>query len=395
MTKTNKGINNDHFLSFIWLLFLILPNNQVFFIFVPIAFIVLFRFKNNFRLNVTLYWMILTLLLFLSVLFNINERYFDTKSASRVATLMIIFVSFGKLRGNHILSPYIYFAIGYLVISQFIYLINFTPLVSFFNNYYPFEGDRYSKTADFLQSYTMSDYGAFRLGGIFHNSNQYARYLELILLVVFCEIRQFSKKNLIIMGSLIVFSILATGSRTAFIVLCITIIYYLYSAKQLSLSKVLSISIAGLGILVFIYLNTEYGEFRVFQIEEGMDDSIGVKFNLFTSYINADPTLIKLLFGNLSGNALGQAYFNNDAMGMDSEIGNLFLCYGILFFIALFIFYITIFKRYLSKYRVVFTILIWMISSSILFSYRMAPLWFLVLGLYYRRSLQEKQMINQ
>ncbi len=69
---------------------------------------------------------------------------------------------------------------------------------------------------------------------------------------------------------------------------------------------------------------------------------------------------------NFTGDAM-KNYLGNDFRGMDFEIGNLILYYGILFFITIFIFYLKIYKKMSPKYRVVFTILLWMFSSSLLF----------------------------
>lgn len=380
---------NDHLLSIVWLLFLILPNNQFFFLFVPIAYIILFRFKNEEKLNVTTFIGGFVLLSFATFLFNIHTPHVGintTKDISRLLVLMISFITFGRLRGDVILKPYIYFAIAYLVISQFAYIWNIAPLKSLFSIYKDEEGESMSGINNYV-------YGAanVRLGGMFFNSNQYSRYLELIMLVLMCEIKQFSKKSLMILCPIIIISLGATGSRTSLVVFCIAVVFYLYSAKIFSPGKTKIISIVFVVSLLFVYLFTGLSKMRVFKINEGLDNSFGQKLGLLITYLDSNPNIIKLIFGNLSSKVM---FSSTGTISMDWEIGNILFVYGIVFFIFLFVFYFTLFKRYLPKYRVVFVILLWMFTSSILFSYRMASLWILVLGLYYRRSLIEKKQLK-
>jgi hypothetical protein len=390
-----KESYNNHILSFIWLLFLILPNNQLFFLFVPVAYLVLFKLKNAIRLNVLLFIFGFVLLFFCTFLFNINEPYLSqsTKDISRLVVLILMFVTFGRLRGNTILKPYIYFAIVYLVISQFVYIWDIGPLKSLYSMYVDLEGQTID---DATNNFTMIDYGGnFRLGGIYFNFNQYARYLELIMLVLMCEIKQFNKKEVMLLFPIILFSLFATGSRTSLIVFCVSVIFYLHSAKVISVQKTRIVSVLFVGLLFVAYLFTGLSEMRAFKINEGMDDSFATKIGLLMAYLSANPDIIKIIFGNLTPNVMENYIGIAGFRGMDWEIGNLFLCYGILFFIFIFIFYLTLFKRYLPKYRVLFTILLWMFSSSVLCSYRMAALWLLVLGLYYKRSLKEKTVTQQ
>jgi len=378
----------NHMVSIIWLLFLILPNNQLFFIFVPTAYIVLFRFENKGKLEDKIFVIGIVSLLIITLLMNVNMIgvSISIKDIIRLVILAFFFMTFIRLNGTTILKPYIYIAIVYLVFSQFVYILNVAPLKSLFSIYSTEEHEILSYYNDLS---SIGDYN-FRLGGIFINSNQYARYLELILLVLMCEIEQFNKKSLTILFSVIIFSLVAAGSRTSLIVFCLAVVFYLYSAKVFSPRKTKIIIIVFIALLLFAFLFTGLSEMRAFKISEGMNDSFGAKAGLLMTYLNTNPNIIKILFGNLSPDTVREIA---NTGSMDWEIGNILLYYGILFFMLLFVFYFYLFKSYRPKYRVVFTILLWMFSSSILSSYRMSALWMLVLGLYYRRSLVEKQKI--
>jgi hypothetical protein len=392
MIEKQKTYKFDHLLSIIWLIFLTFPNNTLFFMFVPMAYIILFRFQTEVKLNVGLDVLLFLYLLFLSYLINIGEPWVDFKSQIKVVVFAIMFISFGRLRGNKILKPYIYVALAYLIISQFAFIINFSPLTSFYSNFYYSEAYDVNMSERFGHITSTLGLGTdYRLGGIFFNSNQFARYVEMIMVVLLCEVKQFSKKSLMIVFPFIVLSVIATGSRTSMMVLILSILYYFYSAKIFSKQKLAVIILVSAVVLYMVYRAASYDGLRVFALNEGMNDSLGVKWKLVTAYLNVDIPILKLLFGNLSGRALG-VYINSDAMGTDWEIGNLILVYGFTFLVLVLIFYFILFKRYLPKYRVIFITLLWMFSSSILLNYRTAAVWMLILGLYYRRSLEEKTL---
>lgn len=384
----NKNNKDNHILSIVWLIFLIFPNNQTFFIFVPIAYIYLFNFKLKIGKDVIHCVLILAAWICLSFLFNINELYISYKSISRAAVLIVLFLTFGRLRGMRILAPYIYFGLAFLIIFQLSPILNITPLNSIVNTYYNSTED-----TGVLSTFSSFDYN-YRLGGIYINPNNYASYLELILVVMLCEIKQFNRKILIILLSVIVFSLIASGSRTSLIVFGIIGLYYLYVSGVISLKKALLITFA-IGIVSVSFLM--YGQItdlRALKVDEGLDNSFGAKVQILENYLNTNPPFLKLTFGNFSEDAL-QNYLNIDFNGMDFEFGNAILYYGVIFLFLIVLFYYKIFRHMSPKYRVVFIILLWMFSNSILLSYRMSAVWILILGLYYRRSISEKRIINR
>lgn len=124
------------------------------------------------------------------------------------------------------------------------------------------------------------------------------------------------------------------------------------------------------------------------KIDEGFDNSVGTKVNILLSYLESGPSIQKILFGNFSGEAI-KKYININFSGTDFEIGNIVLSFGFVFLVLLMFFYRHIFLIMKSKYRIIFTILLWMFSNSILLSYRMAAVWMLVLGLYFHKSISK------
>lgn len=382
----------NHLLSLVWLIFLIFPNNQIFFLLVPFLFLILFRFNPRVFTTIRGFTFSFVLILLLSVILNANELYFEFKDLARTLVFILTFICFGNIKGNKILSSYIYIAVGYLVLSQFAGIVNFTPFTNLIDAYYL--KDEGISAIEASSRFEISEYGVFRLGGIFINPNQYARFLELVLLIILCEIKQFSKRNFFILVSIIIFSLIATGSRTSLIVLVLTIVYFLFSSKTFTLNKSIFIActIVLLGGLFFTYFETE--NLRVLKVDEGFDNSLGAKFQLLEKYLISEVSFLTLLFGNSTLNSFG-SYTGIHIAGMDFEIGNLLLNYGVLFIIVLITFYIKIFKTLTVQYKILFIILLWMFSSSILLSYRMAAIWLLVLSVYYQRSLNEMNYENK
>lgn len=386
MLKNNDEVNN-HLLSFVWLMLFIMPNNMMFYIFVPVAFIVLYRLTDY--LPKTIFLGLLIGCLSFNLLCNLSEDYLLWKDKFRVIVLILLFISFARLKGEKILKQYIYVAILFLVLTQMSFAFNISFITDIVKTFYA-EGSEYAerKLTNYY-SYDLANYGIARLGGIFFNPNQYARNLELIFITLLCESKQFRRLDFFILIPIIIFSILATGSRTSLIVLIIIIIMHFYSTKIITVRNFFIIGLIA-GILIpYLMANTNLGDFRSLKIDEGMDNSFGIKLQLLSMYFKSIVDPMTLIIGNISYDILIYKY-GIQIIGTDFDIGNIIILYGFSFFILYTIFCIIIYKKMLPQYRIVFCILIWMFSSSIICSYRMAPSFILILGLYYRRSLIEK-----
>lgn len=381
-----KQIYSNHILSITWLMFLVFPNNGLYFYIVPLAYILLYDKTKKIDKKTLSYLFVFIFLFIVSLLVNVNETYLNFKSFARVGVLFIMFLTFGRLRGNKILAPYIIIAVLFLIISQFATILNITSINSLINSYYI--GSEGESVIDKYYSFEITDYGIYRLGGIYFNSNNYASFLELTFAVLLCEIKQFSKIMLIVLIPLIIISIIATGSRTSFIVLIVIGLFYMYSSKQISLPKILLITTVFILIFTATIYTYNLSEYRVLKIDEGFDNSVGTKVNILLSYLESGPSIQKILFGNFSGEAI-KKYINTNFSGTDFEIGNIVLSFGFVFLVLLMFFYRHIFLIMKSKYRIIFTILLWMFSNSILLSYRMAAVWMLVLGLYFHKSISK------
>lgn len=383
----NTSSKGDHLLSIIWLFLLIIPNGMFLYIFAPLSFILLIdRNAISKSKSLTIIILLISISFLISCIFAVNETFVAGRDYLRVVSLFLYFVIFTIMRGTRILKPYIIIAIALLFTSQLIFLFNIQPLMYlFFNIYPPTEEYMSNGIIDSLLNVDIKSIESYRLGGMFYNPNNFASFMELILITLLCETKQFKKSWLLIFIGIIAVSIILTGSRTALIVFAAIILAYLYLSKILSARKIIIYSILFLVVLGLL----DVSSLRAFKINEGLEDSLGTKLGILNMYLSNTYGLGEILFGNLSGQVLVDKY-KVSFSGTDFDLGNILVYYGAVFYVLLISLYVTLFRKYDSKYKVVFVLLLWMFSNSILLSYRMAPLWFLVLGLYYRRSISEK-----
>ena len=186
------------------------------------------------------------------------------------------------------------------------------------------------------QVYNISSLSLFRAGSVFINPNQYSRIILLILCIILgydIPYGSYNKSNRlknITKIVLVTISLILTGSRTAFVIFIILLVFYrnnLYKYRRL-------IAIA----LIFLfcisnYLNINLSELRFTKIHEGISNSIVVKFNNLGSLISQfNPYNI----------ILGVGPFNEFKPGLtaiDFDLGYLYAYYGIfgiVLYVALF-----------------------------------------------------------
>lgn len=323
---------------------------------------------------------------------NISYDYMDGKSVARIITCMIVFHTFASVKGNRLLFPYILFAISYVLLTQISALLN----ISVFASLYSFFDQMYSITDSTLEAYgtNMDSLDAAevslstRFGGMYINPNNCASYLSVIYAAGLCEDYQLSgrkKPLLYVFIFLVALAFLVTGSRTALIVFFAISLYYLYS-KGYGIRWFVIISL----IILLIATSLNLEDIRMLKVGSGLEDSLGLKMGLFAQYLSECDNPIHFLFG--AGDiTLTEVWYGWGFNGTDFDLGNIFIIFGLFFYLTYFRVNIVIFQRLTKKNRVVMFVLLWVFSNSILISYRMCPVWFLTLGLFYRRSLIERK----
>jgi len=180
--------------------------------------------------------------------------------------------------------------------------------------------------------------------------------------------------------AIVMISALITGSRTGFVVIGAMSLYYLY-ARGYRIGRFVLLAIP----LLLLLMTMDLSDIRAFNVSGGMEGSFSVKMDLFIGYLSECTNPIWWLFG--AGDIMvTETVFHTGMEGTDFDFGNIFIVFGVIFYIMYVIICIRIFQLLDPSYRVIMFVLLWSFSNSILISYRMCPVFFLALGLLYKRS---------
>lgn len=382
----------DHILSIVWLYFLLFPTGTFFNISIPLILLLVYDTKSG---GVKKEIIPMLLLLALTVIVNIAQPYMGFKPYVRLISIAVVFITFASVKGERILFPYILFATVFIVLSQVCYLYNISFLSSFFNQYYDISEkglDLYGITERSLDMANVTA-GNTRLGGIYYNPNNCASYIGVIYALGLCELDRVKQMSLkIVFVSLVILSLIVTGSRTSFIVFGATSLYYLY-VKGKNVTKYWPVAV--IAIVVFIVNMGSIDDMRMFKVSEGMDNSFGVKMSFFINYLSVADNPIQLLFG-AGDQMVTVVKYNSPLPGTDFDLGDIFITFGFIFYIAYIVFYFSLYKTLTPIHRVILIVLLWSFSNSLLCSYRMCPVWFMALGVCYKQSIAIKKtrMVN-
>ena len=382
--KNNTSWN--HILSIIWVYIMIFPTGNIFNISIPILFLVLFNFKNKTNIMMPLF-----VFLMVTLILNMGQSYMWFKGISRLVTMAVIFITFSSFKGYRIYYPYILFTLLYIIGSQISYMYNISFLTSIFNQFYSVA----DKVSDIYQmdlgEVSIADVSAGRrFGGIYINPNNCASFVTLIYALGLCELKydNASRRRIYIFIALVAFSFLLTGSRTSFVVFAIITALFLRN-NGVGVTKFVILGVALLALLSVV----DIGGFRVFKVGEGLDDSVGIKMSLLGKYLHECDNSIHLLFGCGDITATNVLYHSH-MEGTDFDLGNIFITFGIFFYILYIAFYFKLYKALSKQDRIILLVLLWSFSNSILISFRMCPVWFISIGVLYRRALMHKNEMH-
>lgn len=376
----------NHIISVVWVYLMIFPTTDLLNYSVPILLCLLYDNKSSRSSIITP----LLILLVPTLLFNLGQPYMDFKAIVRLVTFGIIFFTFASLKGYHILFPYIFFAAGYVLLSQVSISYGIPILANFFDSTYQISEKILETYQTELATLSAADVvTGTRLGGIYINPNNCASYMTLLYATGLCEIKQLNnKKATYLFVGIVLISFIITGSRTSLICFAVISLFYLHNIG-LDIKRY-AILLAVLGV-VFAY--TSASSLRMFKIDEGMDNSVGVKMMLLGQYLDRCDNLLFLLFG--AGDIrVTEVLYNIDSRGCDCDLGNVLIVFGAIFYIGYLIFYYKIYKAITPEKRVILFVLLWSFSNSIMISYRMCPVWFISLGLVYRSAFSDKNKLT-
>jgi len=381
ISKRQRNIDK-HILGLALMFGFFMPNGNLFYLLVPVVIFILGLRFSNFNNHYNFIKIVLILLISMSfLLFGItNVDRMDVKGLLRNIVILELIFFFPFSKNVKIPNFYLYFGVIYIFISQISYILGIGSIISFFTSNYPYEGDAYYYKADYLMAHANNmslTNRNFRLGGLYLNPNQCARYLTILFAVFLCENHKKKIKHLLPFIGITILAIVATGSRTGFLIAALMLLWFFYRKTEKSgyASKFLFISLVGfIGVFVFLSAGELSQSMRFLDFNEGVDKSLSMKIQIFIDYLS-NSSLIQTLFGNFSNDGLSAIQF-------DSEWGDLFYRYGLLFVLAFILFYILVFRNTAPEYRLYFFILLWVISSTLVLSYRAGFVFLLCLSKY-------------
>ena len=366
------------------LLGLFLPHTSTVFLAInPIMCLVLylvFRYKNKseyraFGLIKFLLCAVIIISLFASLAFI---RHSSIKYLLSSIYLLLLVFTFPFVGRSKIPNAFFYVAISYILLSQLIYLFEFHAIERVLELLYPISENDMNSFEYMTRNISTSNIFRFRLGGLFHNPNQCSRYVCLIT-AAFLVDRPYEKlKNVLPFVFLVVFSVVLTGSRSGLVVISLIIGMFVYGNSSIKKNFKYAMFLGALMIIIPLFI-TGSDTFRGFNISQGFNNSTNVKWTVFMDYLSQDNSPFHLLFGYADISTFSPTY--TWVFGIfDSEYGNLVYCYGFLGFFLVAAFYFKAIVASPKQCRFFYLMLLWMITSTILMSYRMSFLFMLFLS---------------
>lgn len=390
INKNKKSFTDQHIIGMSLMFGLFMPNGSFFYFLVPVVILILgLRYSTlNSIYNSTKFILIFLMLLSLMIFAAKNSDQLDIKGLLRNLVIFELIFFFPFVKNVQIPNIYLYFGLIFIFISQISYMLGIGSVISFFNNTYPYEGDAYYYQSDYLiaNGVDMSlTNRSFRLGGLFLNPNQCARYLTILLAIFLCENYNKKFKSILPFLTICFLAIISTGSRTGFLIMALMILWYIYkrvASKGRIYKNLLIVAIILLTTVFILSVGELSKTMRFLDFDEGVDKSLFMKIQIFIDYLSNNTGFIQILFGNFSNDG-------SSAIQFDSEWGDLFYRYGFLFLITFILFYILIYKNTAPKYRLFFLILLWVVSSTLVLSYRAGFVFLLFLSKYTHHSWQD------
>ena len=370
----------------------LLPHTSTFFLFVnPLLCLFYQCFKQN-RVYYKNNWMVLIPVL-LSLFINYPQGV-EMKALYICMAILLYFFCFPMVVNVRIPNIYFYLILFFILISQVAYAYNISYMEYLLDTYYPLSEEDVAGLHE-QNTVNADNILNYRLGGLFHNSNQCARYITFLLagFIILNSEKKIRKLLPFIIVSF--YAVLLTGSRSGFVVASLIIIAYMFVDKRVSL--VWRLLVAAIAITIFIVLIWIGSDtFRGFNVEDGFRGSASVKMDTFAYYLSSEKSVLRLLLGYLDTSRFDISRATFYVMDkFDSDYGSIIFSYGFIGFFAILYYLLTIFKKTDRYGRVYFILVLWMYSSTVVKSYRSLFIFMLLLSVVYSNMKLKSDAINE
>lgn len=374
----------SHFVGIGLVLGFLLPHTSTVFLLVnPLLCLVYQCFRQNrifYKYNlIVLIPMILTLLI------NLPQGV-SSKALMSCIIIMFYFFCFPMVGKVRVPVAYFYIIFGFVLLSQVAYAFDIPFMERILDTYYPLseEDSANIHEQNVINANNMMDY---RLGGLYHNSNDCARALCILLAGFLILNYEKSIRKLLPFVILTFYAVLMTGSRTGFVVASLIVISYLFVDKKVSVGWRYGVTLSA--VLVFLYLifigSDTFRGFNVF--DTGSTD---MKQATFRYYLSSENSIFRILLGYLDVSRYDTSESSSYVMArFDSDYGSIIFSYGFIGFFSILLLYFTVFKKMDGNGRVFFVLLLWMYTSTIVKSYRAFFVFMLLLSVVYSNHKQQ------
>lgn len=383
---------DNHIVGIMFILSILLPHTGALYLVNPLLLLYLIK-KYSWRYKPSNIQIALGITIIISIVWSTFSGIdISSKSLIRSFYILLILVFFPFCGNVRIPSFYIYFVVCCILLSQICYIYNITYIINLINRLYPYEGDLVSESVDYLVTHahdaggSLSRLQVMRFGGLFHNSNQCMKYISLCTIAFILENHKKDLKYFLPFLIVVFLSAFLAGSRTGFMVIALSlVIAYSMRSGHGNLRRNVSIMIC-FGVL-YILSNFLSDDFRLLKLSEGFEEkgSISLKYANLSYYLNVMDTVRAFLFGNASLENIKNLY-NTPFSQFDSEWGNAIYFYGFTFITLYGFFLMNNVLKLKGIYIVSALMLIWIVSSTILFSFRTSFAFFLLLSKYVSAS---------
>ena len=373
----------EHLVGISILLAFLLPHTSMLFQLVNplLCLFLLYRFRKGRTWQPIVLFVLVPVIL--SILFNFQNA--SLKAFQSTFTILLYFACFPFVGQVHVRKFYLFFCLAYIFLSQIVYLLGMPRLTAFFDMVYPMSEENLDFYSHIQGNIGYSNVFAFRLGGIYHNPNQCARYLTM-LMAFFLSVNHPKNVREVIYFILIAYvGVLLTGSRTGFIIA--SLIAYFGFLRHNRLSGFVRFTVVA--IAFFGFFNILQGGTSLRALDIDSTGSANLKWSTFMYYIHTEKSTLSYLLGHLDislfNGGVGRVMNN-----FDSEYGELIFRFGFIGFFCFLIFYWSVAKRLPKSQWFFFIILLWMVSSTIVASYRALFIFMLFLSVVYSNHYKSK-----
>lgn len=372
-----KGM--EHLLGMAILVAFLLPHTSTLFLMFNPLLCLLLVYKSRLNRRWKPYVMLVVFPIVVSLMFNVQVA--SSKAYLSAFSLLLYFFCFpfvGKVRVRNV---YLYICLIYIIVSQLVFLMGVPFLTAFFDTFYPLGSEDTFSIGHIQNSITTATVFDYRLGGLYHNANNCAEYLN-ILLAFFLVVNQKLKNKTVLLFTIIAYiGVLLTGSRTGFVVA--SLIAYFGLIRQGGYKGTVRYLFFALALIGMAYIVNSGVVLRGLDVESGFHNSANTKWNTFVYYLTNEYNIIALLFGHFDS-SLFEGQYGSSILGyFDCEYGDLVYRFGFLGFLCIMLFWWKTGRHVEKSRRFFFLILLWCISSSVVAAYRAVFVFMLLLSVIY------------